>query len=117
RADRFSTPPARLQPLRMGQLQPRRAAVRSRRRAIAPSDRAGAGLRYRRDRMEGAVDIVNVITRIGKKLFFGRFQTTWRWPDQIPKGEWERITFSRANGDRLAGVFGAARGELVHGGV
>ena len=57
------------------------------------------------------------IHRIGKKLFFGRFQRTWRWPEEIPEADWERVTFPSANGARLAAVFGASRGGPAEGAI
>src|SRR6476469_9428 len=58
-----------------------------------------------------------ILHRVGKKLFFGRFQKKWRWPDSVPETDWERVTFPSATGVRLAGVFGAARGEHPEGAV
>lgn len=55
--------------------------------------------------------------RIAKKLFFGRFQKTWRWPADVPRDGWERVHFQSHNGARLAAVFGAAEGERAHGAV
>jgi uncharacterized protein len=60
---------------------------------------------------------MGLIHRIGKKVFFGRFQRTWRWPEEISKGNWERITFPSANGAQLAGVFGAAHVGPVDGAI
>jgi pimeloyl-ACP methyl ester carboxylesterase len=58
-----------------------------------------------------------LLHRIGKKLFFGRFQKKWRWPADVPQDGWERVHFKSANGARLSAVFGAAAGERATGAV
>lgn len=55
--------------------------------------------------------------RIAKKLFFGRFQKPWRWPEQVAETDWERVAFPSTSGARLAAVFGKARGERPCGAV
>ena len=55
--------------------------------------------------------------RLGKKLFFGRFQRTWRWPKDVPEADWERLTFPSPNGARLAGIFGTSRNGQTKGAV
>jgi alpha-beta hydrolase superfamily lysophospholipase len=55
--------------------------------------------------------------RLAKKVFFGRFQKPWRWPEEIAPNDWERVWFLSGNGARLAAVFGAARGERALGAV
>lgn len=52
-----------------------------------------------------------LVHRIGKKLFFGRFQKKWRWPADVPQDEWERVDFKSHNGARLSALFGAAEGS------
>jgi pimeloyl-ACP methyl ester carboxylesterase len=56
---------------------------------------------------------MTILHRLGKKVFFGRFQKRWRWPEGIAESDWERVAFRRGNGPRLAAVFGAARGEAA----
>jgi pimeloyl-ACP methyl ester carboxylesterase len=60
---------------------------------------------------------MGVLQRAGKKLFFGRFQKTWRWPEQVPEDDWERVSIVNRGGARLAAVFGAARGDSAHGAI
>jgi uncharacterized protein len=55
--------------------------------------------------------------RVAKKVFFGRFQKKWRWPDGVPVGEWERVRFRSGNGATLSGLFGEARGSSAAGAV
>src|ERR1041385_6840751 len=58
-----------------------------------------------------------LLHRIGKKLFFGRFQKKWRWPADVPQERWERVHFTAHNGARLSAVFGSADGERANGAV
>lgn len=58
-----------------------------------------------------------ILHRVGKKLFFGRFQKKWRWPENVSESGWERVTFPGASGARLAAVFGAAGAERAEGAV
>ena len=60
---------------------------------------------------------MGIVHRIGKKLFFGRFQKPWRWPQQVSESDWDRVSFRSGNGARLAAVFGSARKEPAHGAV
>jgi alpha-beta hydrolase superfamily lysophospholipase len=52
-----------------------------------------------------------VIYALLKKPFFGKYQKPWRWPEASPRGEWRKLTFASESGGRLAGLFGAARGQ------
>jgi uncharacterized protein len=59
---------------------------------------------------------MSALHRIGKKLFFGRYQKPWRWPQQIAESDWDRVCFKSGNGARLAAVFGASarcRGKRI----
>lgn len=58
-----------------------------------------------------------LLHRVAKKVFFGRFQKKWRWPEGVPQAEWERVTFRSGNGATLSGLFGAARGSAAAGAV
>ena len=58
-----------------------------------------------------------LLHRIGKKLFFGRFQKTWRWPADVPRERWERVQFKARSGARLSAVFGAAEGDRGGGAI
>ncbi|HEV8435511.1 MAG TPA: alpha/beta fold hydrolase [Thermoanaerobaculia bacterium] len=58
-----------------------------------------------------------LLHRIGKKVFFGRFQKKWRWPADVPQDGWERVQFKAHNGARLAAVFGAAEAGQASGAV
>jgi len=58
-----------------------------------------------------------LLHRIGKKVFFGRFQKKWRWPADVPQDGWERVQFKAHNGARLSAVFGAAQGGQASGAV
>ena len=51
--------------------------------------------------------------RLAKKLFFGRYQRPWRWPDGIEVDGWERVTIASASGARLAAIFGPAHGPAT----
>ena len=59
---------------------------------------------------------MSLLHRAGKKLFFGRFQKPWRWPEQVSEDGWERVAIENRSGARLAAIFGGARGE-AHGAV
>jgi uncharacterized protein len=54
-----------------------------------------------------------VIVGLTKKIFFGRFQKPWRWPESVPKDDWERVRFANRGGAQLAAVFGAARRDAI----
>jgi alpha-beta hydrolase superfamily lysophospholipase len=60
---------------------------------------------------------MSLLHRLGKKVFFGRFQKPWRWPADVSEGGWERVAFPNAGGARLAAVFGAAHDRPVRGAV
>lgn len=60
---------------------------------------------------------MGVLHRATKKLFFGRFQKPWRWPENIPQDGWERVAFPSASGARLRGIFGEARNGAALGAV
>lgn len=49
-----------------------------------------------------------------KKIFFSRFQTkSWRWPEQVPQSDWERVSFRSGSGARLAAIFGQSRRDPI----
>lgn len=60
---------------------------------------------------------MGMVHRLGKKIFFGRFQRAWRWPEGIPEAGWERVAFPSSNGARLSGLFGSATSAPVHGAI
>jgi pimeloyl-ACP methyl ester carboxylesterase len=58
------------------------------------------------------------IHRFLKKPFFGRYQTKWHWPQDIPQEDWQRISFLSASGANLSALLAEAfsqpaRGALV----
>lgn len=59
---------------------------------------------------------MGLLHRVGKKLFFGRYQRPWRWPTDVTTQGWERVTFASASGARLSGIFAPAAHES-HGAV
>jgi pimeloyl-ACP methyl ester carboxylesterase len=58
-----------------------------------------------------------LMQRLAKKIFFGRFQKKWRWPEGMPEEGWERVTFRNESGARIAAVFGTSHGEQAFGAV
>lgn len=49
--------------------------------------------------------------RLLRKPFFGRFEVPWTWPPNAAQESWERVAFASGNGARLAGLWGAAKGD------
>jgi uncharacterized protein len=49
--------------------------------------------------------------RVGKKVFFGRYQRPWRWPKDVQADTWERVTFISTSGARLSAILGRAEGH------
>lgn len=60
---------------------------------------------------------MGMLHRVGKKMFFGRFQRAWRWPDGVSDAGWERVSFTSGNGARLSAVFGAAHNGSARGAI
>jgi len=55
--------------------------------------------------------------RLFKKPFFGRFQKPWRWPDNIDRSQWHRLSFPSGSGATLSGLLGLSYVSPAKGAV
>lgn len=47
-----------------------------------------------------------------KKPFFGRFNKTWRWPDDIEQADWRRLYFKSQSGSEICALLGESQANL-----
>lgn len=59
----------------------------------------------------------NTLYRLFKKPFFGRFVRPWRWPDDVDKSQWRRLSIESESGAVISALLAAAYTTQAKGAV
>lgn len=59
----------------------------------------------------------NVFYKYLKKPFFGRFNKTWRWPNDVHQQEWQRRSFASESGANISALLALTSEPSVKGAV
>lgn len=52
--------------------------------------------------------MTNVVYRIFKKPFFGRFSKPWRWSETVDQKQWQRLNVESESGATIAALIGSS---------
>ena len=53
----------------------------------------------------------NLVFKVFKKPFFGRFQVPWRWPDNAEQSQWRRINLNSQSGANISALLSRCEGK------